>query len=123
MAMPRRSRTPAAFVEALEGRKLLSTTYTVIPIGVDLGPGGLSSNGIVALSGDNGQGARDLYVWHDGMLNDLGTDGAYTTAAGVNSSGVVVGEAEVSETIDHAFYYANGQFHAIPPLGSNVASY
>jgi len=118
-----RNRTSVA-VEALERRRLLSTTYTVIPIGVDISPGGLSSNGIVALYGQSPQGTSDAFVWHDGTMMDLGTDGNYTTAGGVNSSGDVVGEAEVSSGIDHAFYYASGQYHAIPPLGGpNVPSY
>jgi probable HAF family extracellular repeat protein len=122
MKARRAVRQPAP-VEPLEDRRLLSVTYTVVPIGYDA-PGGLSSNGIVALYGAGKTGGQDALLWHDGTLTDLGTylDGAY--AGGVNSSGDVVGYGEAGGGVDHAFVYANGTFNAIPPLGgSSVTSY
>jgi probable HAF family extracellular repeat protein len=65
------------------------------------------------------------WIFSNGVLTDIHSASLFpqgTKALGVNSSGVVVGEGDLTSSSFHAFVYANGQMVDIGPPGSLQAS-
>ncbi|MEK8034730.1 hypothetical protein AACH06_28260 [Ideonella sp. DXS29W] len=58
------------------------------------------------------------YVWHRGVMQEIGTlGGKSSTAYGVNSHGVAVGTADVHGSTHHAFVFRKGKIADLGTLG------
>ncbi len=65
------------------------------------------------------------WIWINGKLTDIQSSTLFpqgTRAAGVNSTGVVVGQGNLTSSSFHAFLYSNGQMVDIGPPGSYQAA-
>jgi probable HAF family extracellular repeat protein len=64
-------------------------------------------------------------LYSGGSATDLGTlGGTVSTAIGINNSGMVVGESEITflSSVTHAFLYVNGQMTDLGSLGGTFCS-
>ena len=70
-------------------------------------------------------GTSHAWVFSNGTLFDIHSPSLFpsgTRAAGINDSGVVVGQGELTSSSFHAFVYANGQMTDLGPPGAYQAS-
>jgi probable HAF family extracellular repeat protein len=68
-------------------------------------------------------GGSHAFTHQNGQLIDLGTfGGAFTRAADINDSGVIVGYSDVAGASRMAFRYANGQMTPLGTLPGGVSS-
>src|SRR5580704_495060 len=104
------------------------TEYTFAPFPIP----GVSVSGIAAtaasgvyVAGDySGQGTSLTFVEHNGTVSTVQYPSAIETfATGVNSSGVVVGGYEDSESKYHAFIYSNGAITSVTPADADTSRY
>ncbi len=93
------------------------------------GAGGINANGdIVGGIESAGTNITDLFLYHNGVLSDLGNmggGGTFSEAFGtaINNSGLIVGSGNLSEQgPDHAFYYSGGAFHDMGTLNGGYQS-
>jgi probable HAF family extracellular repeat protein len=104
------------------------TSYTLTDLGIF--PGGSSSlahginaAGWVVGTADTASGEFHAFLFHDGLLQDLGTLGGRTSlATALSGSGQVIGQAERADGAMHAFCWANGRMADLGALsGRNSA--
>jgi probable HAF family extracellular repeat protein len=119
-------------VEVLEGRDVPS--YTLTDLGVSPGfvsgsASALNTAGDVVGSETSTDGPTHAFLWHDGVMTDLGTlGGANSYAYGVNGSDQVVGASETGvldqygTPIVAAFVWQNGVMTDLGTLGGPYAS-
>ena len=100
-----------------------ATSYAVTDLG--LFPGGSSSlarginaAGWVVGTADTAGGEFHAFLFHDGLLQDLGTLGGRTSlATALSGSGQVIGQAERADGALHAFFWAAGRMTDLGALG------
>lgn len=70
----------------------------------------------------DGNKKRRACVWQKGVVTELGTlGGQYSDAYGINDSGSVVGQAEISLGVSHAFEWRNGLMRDLGTLGGDYS--
>jgi probable HAF family extracellular repeat protein len=128
---PKRRASRRLTVEALEGRDVPS--YLVTDLGVTAGfstsyASAVNNPGDVAGVEHNSTGVAHAFVWHDGVMTDLGTLGGPSSwAYGLNDFGQVVGQAETAALdpygnhIAHAFLWQNGVMTDLGTLGGDFS--
>jgi probable HAF family extracellular repeat protein len=107
---------------------LATTSYTLTDVGTL--PGGSSSlarginaAGSVSGTADTPGGEFHAFLFHDGLMQDLGTLGGRTSlATAVNDAGQVIGQSERADGALHAFLWAGGRMADLGALsGRNSA--
>src|SRR5437588_343220 len=88
-------------VESLESRVLLSTAYAV---------------------NDASTVPADGFFYHRGQLHTLGLlpGGDHCGALAINNHGLIVGEADDQDGIEHAVVFKNGVPHVVPGGGTSA---
>jgi probable HAF family extracellular repeat protein len=108
----------------LSGRSLLATPYQITDLGTLGGTisyaFGVNIHGDVAGSSTTPSGAEHAFLYHNGVMSDLGVLNAgdtFSRAYGINDPGVVVGQSNGATS--SPFYYSAGQLHFVGSLGGN----
>ena len=86
--------------------------------GFDSQANAINDNGdIVGTSngyGTNGKPVYDAFLYHNGVMQDLGNfGGRISVAFGINNAGTIVGQASDTNFNDLPFVYTGGQMHSL----------